>query len=392
MSARTSAAAPDVMAVEKDVPDPTKFPLPITDCGFSWAMVEPGSRSPMTDLPGATRSGFSHPSNWVGPTDDQGQAYQLAGEGELLSAYAPTVIASGSSPGLVIVPAEGPALPADTMTVMPARQARSTAWSIGSIAVGPLGIAPRDRFRTSMPYCTRWSTAQLIPLTTVAIVVCPVAPATLTDTRFAPGASPGYCPPDDAPLPAIRPATKVPWPYSSLKGEWPPVRSTPPTILPAKSGRFPLIPVSRTATVTPCPVSPFAARRLAPVSSMKVPLGVDVVEKDGHDVELPVVLRKDTVPPATDDVAAAPTAAKTGDANPRPRVPAPNRVASRAGHETPKRLLSQPTPLLVRFSMVLDLSVSTFPASRNLCIQWLYERSVSRVIRRFPAIPPSMHG
>ena len=74
------------MAVENDVPDPTKFPLPITDCGLAWAMVEPGSRSPMTDLPGATRSGLSHPSNWVGPTEDQGQAYQLAGEGELLSA------------------------------------------------------------------------------------------------------------------------------------------------------------------------------------------------------------------------------------------------------------------------------------------------------------------
>ena len=38
------------------------------------------------------------------------------------------------------------------------------------------------------------------------------APATLIDTRLAPGASPEYRPPDEAPLPAIRPATKVPCP------------------------------------------------------------------------------------------------------------------------------------------------------------------------------------
>ena len=40
----------------------------------------------------------------------------------------------------------------------------------------------------------------------------PLAPATLIETRSAPGASPEYWPLEDAPLPAIRPATNVPWP------------------------------------------------------------------------------------------------------------------------------------------------------------------------------------
>ena len=40
----------------------------------------------------------------------------------------------------------------------------------------------------------------------------PVSPATLIDTSRAPGASPEYWPFDEAPLPAISPATNVPCP------------------------------------------------------------------------------------------------------------------------------------------------------------------------------------
>ena len=87
------------------------------------------------------------------------------------------------------------------------------------------------------------------PGETVARSVVPVAPATLMATRSAPGASPVYWPPEDAPLPAMRPATKVPCPYCRCKG-CPPLRSTPSTRRPAKSGRWSM-PVSRTATVTP---------------------------------------------------------------------------------------------------------------------------------------------
>src|SRR5579884_2820433 len=100
-------------------------------------------------------------------------------------------MARGSSPGLVMVPLNGPELPAETTAVIPAPHAASTAWSSGSVAVGPVGMAPRDRLRTRMLYLEAHFTAQLMPWTTVEMVVAPVAPATLIDTRPAPGASPG---------------------------------------------------------------------------------------------------------------------------------------------------------------------------------------------------------
>src|SRR5690242_596238 len=127
-------------------------------------------------------------------------------------------MAKGSSPGLVIVPLNGPELPAETTTVIPAAQAASTAWSRGSVAVGPVGMAPRDRFNTLIAYLRWFLMAKLMPWTTVEIVVAPVAPATLIETRLAPGASPGYAPAEAAPDPATRPATKVPWPNSSVQG------------------------------------------------------------------------------------------------------------------------------------------------------------------------------
>src|SRR6185312_4211589 len=120
---------------------------------------------------------------------------------------------SGSSPGDRIVPLEGPELPAATVTAIPLFQAYSTAWSSGSVAVGPVGTAPRDRFRTSMLYLCSFFTAQSMPWMIEEIVVAPVAPATLMETRLAPGASPAYLPGELAPLPATRPATKVPCPY-----------------------------------------------------------------------------------------------------------------------------------------------------------------------------------
>ncbi len=47
------------------------------------------------------------------------------------SSRAPTVMTSGSSPGLRMVPLKGPALPAEVTTVTPLRQAASTAMSSG---------------------------------------------------------------------------------------------------------------------------------------------------------------------------------------------------------------------------------------------------------------------
>jgi hypothetical protein len=106
------------------------------------------------------------------------------------SSRAPTVIASGSSPGETIVPLNGPELPADVTTVMPACHAVSTAWSRGFRTVDVVGIAPSEMFNTPILYCAWWATTQLMPEMTVARSVMPVAPATLTATSLAPGASP----------------------------------------------------------------------------------------------------------------------------------------------------------------------------------------------------------
>ena len=125
--ARTRAAAPAVTAEAKDVPDPTKLAAPTMAPGLVRAMVEPGSSKLMTERPGATRSGLSQPSYSVGPTDENEHMPHWDGLGDPLSAYAPTLMASGSSAGLVIVPLKGPELPAATTTVMPADQADSTA-------------------------------------------------------------------------------------------------------------------------------------------------------------------------------------------------------------------------------------------------------------------------
>src|SRR5207247_348434 len=87
----------------------------------------------------------------------------------------------------------------------------------------------------------------------------PDAPAILTDRSFASGATPFHLPFEDAPLPAMMPATNVPCPKESLQfdspvkflqGLVPP--PTPPfwtwTIRPARSATA-AIPVSISATV-----------------------------------------------------------------------------------------------------------------------------------------------
>ena len=63
-----------------------------------------------------------------------------------------------------------------------------------------------------MPSAFWLLTTHWTPPMTVARSVTPEAPATLTDASDAFGASPTSTPFDDAPLPAINPLTKVPWP------------------------------------------------------------------------------------------------------------------------------------------------------------------------------------
>ena len=161
-----------------------------------------------------TRSGLTQPSGEVGPTllklvISSPPVEPVAAP---MSSSAPTVMTSGSSPGDRMVPLNGPALPAEATTVMPASHTADTARSSGLITVDSLDWKPSDRLSTLIWYSTWWSTAHCKPWMIVPRSVSPFAPATLIDTRLAPGASPEYWPFDEAPSPAIRPATNVPCP------------------------------------------------------------------------------------------------------------------------------------------------------------------------------------
>ena len=53
---------------------------------------------------------------------------------------------------------------------------------------------------------------------TSLVLPVPFLSSTLSARILTPGATPAYLPFDDAPLDPIRPATCVPWPYSSIGG------------------------------------------------------------------------------------------------------------------------------------------------------------------------------
>ena len=114
---------------------------------------------------------------------------------------------------MAIVPTPGPRLPAETTTVMPAAQARSTAAFSGSIAYGWIESVPNERFSTRIPYSPRCVTTHWMAAITTETSVDPSAPATLTETSSAPGATPRHLPPEAPPSPAITPARWVPCPY-----------------------------------------------------------------------------------------------------------------------------------------------------------------------------------
>src|SRR5437762_2698301 len=140
----TSAAAPLAIAVLNDVPDPTKFAVPISAEGYEVSMVEPAARRLTTDLPDVTRSGLNHPSMLVGPALLKLAMVAAAGLVDPLSSRDPTVIARGSSPGERMVPLKGPTLPAEVTTAIPACHAVSTAWSSGLRTVDEVGMAPSE--------------------------------------------------------------------------------------------------------------------------------------------------------------------------------------------------------------------------------------------------------
>src|SRR6266571_3375667 len=98
-------------------------------------MAEPGAARLTTDRPGVTRSGLTQPSGDVGPPLLQLVISSSLGEPVAMSARAPAVITSGSAPGDRMVPSNGPALPAEATTVIPAFHTASTAWASGSLTV-----------------------------------------------------------------------------------------------------------------------------------------------------------------------------------------------------------------------------------------------------------------
>ena len=96
----------------------------------------------------------------------------------------------------------------------------------------------------------------------------PVLSSTLMPTMFACGATPRNCtvaePPSSSgseavPSPAMRPATKVPWPASSYGVLLPLTKSFQPTIRLLPRSEVVAMPLSRTATPTPAPAGPPAA-------------------------------------------------------------------------------------------------------------------------------------
>src|SRR4051812_40234894 len=67
----TSAAAPDVIALANDVPEPLKYAVPMRALGKALSTVEPAARVETTDPPGAARSGFAMPLAAVGPAPEK---------------------------------------------------------------------------------------------------------------------------------------------------------------------------------------------------------------------------------------------------------------------------------------------------------------------------------
>ena len=94
--------------------------------------------------------------------------------------------------------------------------------------------------------------------------VTPSAPATLATTRWAPGAIPVRAG-SSWPVPTMRPAIAVPWPWPSLRVPSP-ERSMPPATCPWRSATA-ATPVSMRATPTPSPVRPWECMAVAPVTS-----------------------------------------------------------------------------------------------------------------------------
>ena len=93
----------------------------------------------------------------------------------------------------------------------------------------------------------------------------PNSSQTFAEYSLTPGATPLYLPFEAAPLPVMVDATWVPCPTRSMVSVSS-VKFCAAITLPARSGWMSSIPVSTTATGTPCPVNPACQATGAPIS------------------------------------------------------------------------------------------------------------------------------
>ena len=105
-------------------------------------------------------------------------------------------------------------LPAEATTTMPARTARSTAWSSGSSRKLCVTAVPSDMLMTRMLNSARCSMAQSTASITSPTRPEPSLPSTRRLMRWAPGAMPAspWARLLSTASPATMPAMCVPWP------------------------------------------------------------------------------------------------------------------------------------------------------------------------------------
>src|SRR4051812_10171389 len=180
----------------------------MADDGLFTSTYDPRERLDTTDRPEAYTSGLGRRSD-VTPPPENGATASSASDTVVRSAVAPAVMTYGSLPGDVTTPG---VLPAAATTTMPALHTRSTAKSSGSTRYDWPGSNPSDRFTTRILYVDRCVTSHSSASSTIVTSVAPSRPAIFRETICAPGAIPLIAPDEAAPVPAMRPATKVPWP------------------------------------------------------------------------------------------------------------------------------------------------------------------------------------
>src|SRR5439155_16523610 len=171
------------------VPEPLKYESSTTADGFSWSIVLPGARNETRCSPGATTSGLSSPKA-VGPRLLKAETWSSETSGVAMSLTEPAVSRTGSLPGDAIVPAPGPAFPAGTTTTMPCAHAVRSARDNGSSSGGNGELESSGSSKTRTLNWLAEKSTSWIPARTCPSDVAPPASATLTDIRFASGATP----------------------------------------------------------------------------------------------------------------------------------------------------------------------------------------------------------